>query len=188
MEAGRRDRFARQLRRVGFADERQRATQPDRRRTTCTRRCPDRAPHFRRSSMIDPNDPPRGSMYLYDDIVPPTLDGSYQLTVSTEIDYGTAQTASITEYFDVVGPRFTLDPTLIASVFPPRNGQGSYDEALPLIVFSRRTLPWERRIDSNSNPLPKPSDNNNPPEGDVPWIALLLLEEGEYTLLRNQTL
>jgi hypothetical protein len=138
--------------------------------------------------MIDPNDPPRGSMYLYDDIVPPTLDGSYQLTVSTEIDYGTAQTASTTEYFDVVGPRFTLDPTLIASVFPPRNGQGSYDEALPQIVFSRRTLPWERRIDSNSNPLPKPSDNSNPPEGDVPWFALLLLEEGEYTLLRNQTL
>src|SRR5215470_1427940 len=105
MEAGWCDRLARQLHRVGIADEWQRATQPDRRRTTCTRRLPDRAPHFRRTPMIDPNDPPRGSMYLYDDIVPPTLDGSYQVTVSTKIDYGTAQAASTTEYFDVIGPR-----------------------------------------------------------------------------------
>jgi hypothetical protein len=138
--------------------------------------------------MIDPNDPPRGSMYLYDDIVPPTVDGSYQVTVSTNIDYGTVQTAPITQYFDVVGPRFALDPTLVANVFPPRNGQGSYQETLPQIVFSRRTLPWERPIDSASHPLPAPTVNSNPPNGAVPWVALLLLEEGEYTLQANQTL
>jgi hypothetical protein len=138
--------------------------------------------------MIDPNDPPRGSMYLYDDIVPPTVDGSYQLTVATNIDYGTLQTAPVTRHFDVVGPRFALDPTLIAGVSPPRNGQGSYQETLPQIVFSRRTLPWERPIDSASNPLPKPADNADPPDGDVPWVALLLLEEGEYTLRSSQPL
>ena len=138
--------------------------------------------------MINPNDPPRGSMYLYDDITPPTVDGSYQMTVSTNINYGTAQSAPITRYFDVVGPRFTLDPTTVANVFPPRNGQGTYQDALPQIVLTRRTLPWERRIDSDSNPLPKPHDNSNPPNGDVPWVALLLFEEGEYTLLQNQTL
>src|SRR5262249_33490194 len=77
---------------------------------------------------------------------------------------------------------------LVAGVFPPRNGQGSYEDALPQIVFSRRTLPWERRIDSDANPLPKPTDTSNPPQGDVPWVALLLLEAGEYTLLPNQTL
>jgi hypothetical protein len=138
--------------------------------------------------MIDPNNPPRGSMYLYDDIVSPTLDGSYQVTVDTRIDYGTAQSAPVTAHFDVVGPPFSLDPTLVANVFPPRNGHGSYDETLPQIVFSRRTLPWERRIDSAANPLPQPTDHSNPPAGDVPWVALLLLEEGEYTLLQGQTL
>lgn len=138
--------------------------------------------------MIDPNDPPRGSMYLYDDIVPPTVDGSYQMTVSTQIDFGTAQSAPITRYFDVVGPRFTLDPTIVANVFPPRNGQGTYQDALPQIVLSRRTLPWERRMDSDTNPLPQPKDNSNPPNGAVPWVALLLFEEGEYTLLQNQAL
>ncbi len=138
--------------------------------------------------MIDPKDPPRGSMYLYDDIVPPTVDGSYQMTVSTNIDNGTPQSAPITRYFDVVGPRFTVDPTIVANVFPPRNGQGTYQDALSQIVLTRRTFPWERRIDSDSNPLPPPKDNSNPPNGAVPWVALLLFEEGEYTLLQNQPL
>ena len=40
--------------------------------------------------MINPNDPPRGSMYLYDDITPPTLDGSYKMTVTTQIGYETS--------------------------------------------------------------------------------------------------
>ena len=138
--------------------------------------------------MINQFDPPRGSMYLYDDITPPTVDGSYKMTVTTNINYGTTQSAPIDRFFDIVGPRFTLDPTIVTSVFPPRNGQGSYEDALPQIVFSRRTLPWERRIDSDSNPLPKPQDNSNPPNGDIPWVALLLFEEGEFTLLQNQTL
>ncbi len=56
------------------------------------------------------------------------------------------------------------------------------------MVFTRRTLPWERRIDSDANPLPEPKDNSNPPNGEVPWVALLLFEEGEYTLLSNQPL
>ncbi len=70
--------------------------------------------------MINPNDPARGSMYLYDDITPPTVDGSYRMTISTNIDYGTPQSAPIDRYFDIVGPRFSLDPTIVASVFPPR--------------------------------------------------------------------
>ena len=139
--------------------------------------------------MIDPNDPPRGSMYLYDDITPPTLDGSYKMTVTTQIGYETSsQGAPIDRYFDVVGPRFTLDPTVVANVYPPRNGQGVYHDALPQIVLKRRTLPWERRIDSDSNPLGTPKDNSNPPNGQVPWLALVLFEEGEYTLLQNQHL
>ncbi len=138
--------------------------------------------------MIDPNDPPRGSMYLYDAITPPTRNGSYQMTVSTNIDYGTPQSAPIDRFFDVVGPRFTMDPEIIANVFPPRNGQGAYQDALPQIVLKRRTLPWERRVDSNTNQLPLPHDNANPPNGDVPWLALLLFEEGEYSLLQNQRL
>jgi hypothetical protein len=134
--------------------------------------------------LIDPNDPPRGSMYLYDDITPPTLDGSYQMTVSTDISYDSdTQSAPIDRHFDVVGPRFTLDPTLVVNVYPPRNGQGSYQDALPQVVLKRRTLPWERAIGNVGTP---PGDSS--PQGQVPWLALLLLEDKEYTILENQKL
>src|SRR5689334_2394526 len=124
----------------------------------------------RRSRMIDPHDPPRGSMYLYDDITPPTLDGSYTMTVSTDITFdGATQGAPIERHFDVVGPRFSLDPTVVANVYPPRNGQGSYQDALPQIVLGRRTLPWERSV-GNVGPIP----GDSPPQGQVPWLALLL--------------
>jgi hypothetical protein len=36
---------------------------------------------------VNDDDPPRGSMYLYDRILPPTLDGSYKMTVSTDFTY-----------------------------------------------------------------------------------------------------
>src|SRR5215470_12756534 len=142
-----------------------------------------------RCFVINRNDPPRGSMYLYDDITPPTVDGSYTMTVTTRITHdGSVETAPIERHFDVVGPRFTLDPTVVVNVYPPRNGQGSYEDALPQAVLKRRTLPWERLIDSPTNPLPLPQGGGAPVNGQVPWVALLLFEEGEYTLLQGQRL
>jgi hypothetical protein len=139
--------------------------------------------------VINRNDPPRGSMYLYDDITPPTVDGSYTMTVTTTIAHdGALETAPIERHFDIVGPRFTLDPTVVVNVYPPRNGQGSYEDALPQAVLKRRTLPWERLIDSPTNPLPLPQGGGTPVDGQVPWVALLLFEEGEYTMLQNQRL
>jgi hypothetical protein len=128
-------------------------------------------------------------MYLYDDITPPTTDGSYKMTISTDISYDSeAQKAPIERHFDVVGPRFTLDPTVVANVYPPRNGQGTYQDAVAQVVLKRRTLPWERLIDSPGNPLPLPAHGGPPINGQVPWVALLLLQEGEYTILSNQRL
>jgi hypothetical protein len=120
-------------------------------------------------------DPPRGSMYLYDRILPPTLDGNYKMTIKTDITYeNTTQSAPVDRFFEVVGPRFTLDPTVVANVYPPRNGQGAYQDALPQVVLKRRTLPWERTLSK--------ADEN------VPWLALLLFEENEYTIYQNQHL
>lgn len=137
--------------------------------------------------MIDPNDPPRGCMYLYDDIQPATVDGLYKLTVSTDISWDSnVESAPIDRYLNIIGPRFSLDPTLVTNVYPPRNGQGAYQDALPQVVLSRRTLPWERAAG-----LPAPvADPSLPPQnGQVPWVALLLFADGEpYTLLQNQHL
>jgi hypothetical protein len=137
--------------------------------------------------VINPNDPPRGSMYLYDDIQPATVDGLYKMTVSTDISYDTTtQSAPIERYLNIVGPQFSLDPTLVANVYPPRNGQGAYEDALPQVVLTRRTLPWER---ASGLPLP-PADPAIPAQnGQIPWIALLLFADGETcTLLQNQHL
>ncbi|HVT98375.1 MAG TPA: hypothetical protein VHE33_12790 [Acidobacteriaceae bacterium] len=137
--------------------------------------------------MINPNDPPRGSMYLYDDIQPATVDGQYKLTVSTDISWDSnSESAPIDRYLNIVGPRFSLDPTLVANVYPPRNGQGAFQDAIPQIVLSRRTLPWERDA-----ALPAPVVDPSLPaqNGQVPWVALLLFQDGEpYTLLQNQHL
>jgi len=137
--------------------------------------------------VINPNDPPRGSMYLYDDIQPATVDGLYKMTVSTDISYDTTvQSAPIDRYLNIIGPRFSLDPTLVANVYPPRNGQGAYEDALPQVVLRRRTLPWER-----ASGLPQPAPDPAIPQqnGQIPWIALLLFADGERcTILQNQHL
>lgn len=145
--------------------------------------------------------PPIGSMYLYDDVTPPLVDNSYRIDVVTNVTYDgqTAPLSTNSGYFDIDGPRFTLPATDVAGVFPPNNGHGGFDETIPQIVISRRTLPWERRLtsvpsaigtptrDSNTaQPNPFPPVTGQPQEyGPAPWLALLLFEEGEYTLHQN---
>ena len=106
--------------------------------------------------------PPQGQMYLFDSATPPLDDGSYRLTAETDVTYGsTKQSYSSQSYFDVVGPRFSVPPAMVATTFPPTNGHGSFQDALPHIVLSRRTLPWERPLDPEGligNPTVAPGD------------------------------
>jgi hypothetical protein len=138
------------------------------------------------------NPPPQGQMYLYDNITPPLLDGSYRLNVSTDatIDGADQNLPGATNYFNVEGPRFSLTPSLVAAVFPPRNGHGSFQDNVPHIALARRTLPWERGLDPGGRigvPTQKAGDPPRP-VGPAPWVGLLLFEEGEYTILQNQPL
>jgi hypothetical protein len=142
--------------------------------------------------------PPIGSMYLFDCVTPPLVDGSYRIDVVTNVTYDNRQAplASNSGYFDIEGPRFTLPATDVAAVYPPRNGHGGFDEFIPQIVLGRRTLPWERRLTSDPGaigtpardqwtpqPNPFPPVPNEPQEfGPAPWLALLVFQEGEYTL------
>ena len=140
-----------------------------------------RLPVPKEVSVIDPNDPPRGSMYLYDDITPPTLDGSYKMTVSTDISLRRAprNRAPIDRHFDVVGPRFRWTLHWSSTCIRRATAKARYEDALPQVVLARRTLPWERSIGNVVL-----FRGNSPPNGQVPWVALLLFEEGEYTLLQ----
>ena len=139
--------------------------------------------------------PAQGTMVLYSSAVLPLVDGSYRLNVSTTVSYNPSQQTSDASppvlsdqhYFDVVGPRFSLPASMVAGCFPPRNAHGPFQDQLPHILLARRTLPWERRLaDSTSIPPVLLGPGDAPMIDDPhPWVALLLLEEGEYTLSRN---
>lgn len=127
--------------------------------------------------------PPAGAMYLFDYVTPPLMPGSYRVEASTRVHAsGINETLSQTRHFDVVGPRFALSPADVGGVFPPRNARGSFEGTLPHIAIKRRTFPWERRI---AAALPRPAASAQPPEYPVPWVALLLFDDGEYTLLED---
>jgi len=72
--------------------------------------------------------------------------------------------------FSVDAPRFTLNPADIHSVYPPVNENGRFDNCLPHVVFTRRTLPWERTQDGVPPKFMEPF---------APWIGILLFQEEE---------
>jgi hypothetical protein len=138
------------------------------------------------------SEPQVGEMILYDAILPPLLDNSYRMTVKTDVTIeGAAQDlAGKQSFFNIEGPRFTLPATEVGGVFPPRNGHGPFQESIPQIALYRRTLPWERQLEKG-NLIGTPTRGANdppPPNGPVPWLALLVFEENEYTLLQNKPL
>jgi hypothetical protein len=64
----------------------------------------------------------------------------------------------------VSGERFTLAPGSIQSCFPPANSRGEYSDALPHLVLSNLTLPWQREAGGG---------------GRQPWLALLVFEAAD---------
>jgi hypothetical protein len=136
-----------------------------------------------------------GQMYMFDYMLPPLTDDSYRLRVNTNATHG-SDALPIPEadaYFNVVGPRFRLSAADVAGSFPPRNGHGDFSLSLPHIALYDRTLPWERLLDptvtSPAADTPPPINGAaKQPGGRLPWLTLLLLQEGEYTLLQNATL
>ncbi len=140
--------------------------------------------------MPNPPQPPAGQMVLYDDILPPLEDNSYRITVETDVSIdGNAQDLPPKQsFFSIEGPRFQLAATEVAGVFPPRNGHGSFSEAVPHIVLSRRTMPWERLLDpAKKIPAPTVRPGDAPaPAALPPWLALLVFEEGEnFQIIQN---
>jgi hypothetical protein len=67
--------------------------------------------------------------------------------------------------FTVAGERLLLAPTHIQAVFPPEGSLLDHANILPHLVLTRSTAPWERLA--------------NPADPESPWLALLLLEDGE---------
>lgn len=123
--------------------------------------------------------PQIGEMLLHDWIQPPLLAGKYRLQIDTEVKVdNTAQPLDGRQaYFDIDAPRFTLAANEIGGYFPPKNGHGPFDEAIPHVALGRRTLPWERLFSAATSVV-----NGMP----IPWLALLMFEDGECTIETKQ--
>jgi len=111
---------------------------------------------------------------------PALPDGDYILNVKQQVQidgtYGWGKdqwsaAPSTQLQFSVAGPRFSLDPSIIQSQFPPPKSIGEYYNVLPHIILNRTTLPWERTIDNSP-----PSDTQPAPWQPTPWLALLLFD------------
>ncbi len=101
-----------------------------------------------------------------------TAGSSQKLVAQTPHDGDQTIPVDDTEFhFDIVAPRYVMPPDQILSTFPPATSQGDWRERLPQIVLKRRTLPWER------NPDPTVLPENAPP-----WLALVVLADGEGRL------
>lgn len=119
---------------------------------------------------------PAADLTLVDAFVPQLTAGKYVLTATqtllVESKAGGEETVEklATRVFHVQGPRFVLAPDEIYGRFPAADQYGPYHDTVPHVVFRRKALPWERRLDTGIG------SDETPPD---PWLALLLFEEDE---------
>ena len=116
--------------------------------------------------------PAIGTFVLHSMANPPLKAADYTLSGQVTLTKpGGASVGAVEEqqtHLRVTAPRFQLPPEQMLSTFPPANSEGAYESRLPQIVLKRRTLPWERE--------PAPGDTT------TPWLALVVIAEGEGTL------
>lgn len=114
---------------------------------------------------------PKGKVEFIQSHQPGFEDGDYKIEVTQNLGHGKITSdhtfSSGAKYFSVFGERFSLNPREIKAVFPPEGSLGEYSNVLPHISLNRTTIPWERTINSSSL--------------KIPWMALLLFNEGEDT-------
>ena len=116
---------------------------------------------------------------------PALADGDYTLSVTQEIE-AKKQISDKQNFrevfpdaklsFSVLGPRFSLDPQVIDSVFPPAGSLGDHSNVLPHVVLNRSTLPWERTAVSVKKDDP---EKLKEAAKRLSWLVLLLFDEGE---------
>jgi len=119
-----------------------------------------------------------GKFVLYSRIEPPLEAGDYRFTASqglsaTGLSQAQLPVAPLLAHVTVRSPRYILPPDQVLSTFPPAGSEGAYGARLPQVVIRRRTLPWERLVQAG---VPR----------STPWLALVLIAEGEAELKMNE--
>lgn len=112
----------------------------------------------------------RDLIQFFQACLPPLFPGEYKIKVDQTVREIRPEPFQTELDFSVAGPRFSLNPADVYSVYPPANQPGEFGNTLPQIVFSRRTLPWERTMDGRD------PDAQNP----CPWLTLLVFSPFDF--------
>ncbi|HTY73504.1 MAG TPA: hypothetical protein VMI11_13930 [Actinomycetes bacterium] len=119
-----------------------------------------------------------GYFEIYPAARPPLPAGLYAASSHSDLEATPPHSTQVaipvddTQFFvHLVSPRYVMPPEEILSTFPPATSAGDWRERLPQIVLKRRTLPWERNPDPSADPATAP-----------PWLALVVLADGEAQL------
>jgi len=103
-------------------------------------------------------------LHFYDDYLPALDAGDYTIYFNHSLSVAPQRFES-KQVFTVQGPQIDLPAGDVVSVFPPANATGEFANDLPHIVFSKRVMPWERKLSKE--------------EKNTPWMALLSFSENE---------
>src|SRR4051794_35696974 len=114
--------------------------------------------------------PSIGAVRLHDSVDPALDSGSYRIRTNSDTRDPSRPLAENVQRFEIVGPRFGLEPGDVLARRPAADAVGGFGEDVPYVVFSRRTLPWERRGMGAAG---------------APWLALLVLRSDECDLRDN---
>jgi len=128
--------------------------------------------------------PPPGTFRLYAFANPPLTAGPYTLT--GEVTGLPGSVEALQSAIDVTAPRFALPPDQVLSTFPPASARGAFTSRLPQVVIRRRTLPWERsEFTAGGVPLSALTPERRRTTTPRPWLALVLIAEGEGSLVND---
>jgi hypothetical protein len=128
--------------------------------------------------------PPPGTFRLYPYANPPLTAGKY--TVTGDVLGLPGSVESLQTALDITAPRFAMPPDQVLSTFPPASARGAFTSRLPQIVVRRRTLPWERaEFTADGRPLSELTPEQRRTTTPRPWLALVLIAEGEGSLVTD---
>ncbi len=144
------------------------------------RRAPSAAPSLPADSPLA-GSPPELPPYWIEfstGFLPSLPAGTYTIAVEQTLSGGSAPASDLPgkftaqQTFTVTAPEFAIDPSVVATQFPPDGSTGTYDQQLPYVILTDPYLPWERSL--------VPGELLGPPT--PPWMALLLFAADEIVL------
>ncbi|KUL85167.1 hypothetical protein ZTR_06264 [Talaromyces verruculosus] len=117
-----------------------------------------------------------GCMQLYSFFSPGLPGGSYNAIVTQDISITQAGNTTTepplktSKQFSVEGPKWSVDPKVVDSVYPPP-AYKDYPSILPDIVFNDPHYPWSAGMEKSQD-----TDMMQ-----IPWLGLLVFTESEIT-------